>query len=101
MLQIIHQARQRKCPEVTALLGDDCRANDTAIYAGILGRIKQRVRALIVGLDDKELERRALTVLLLFEGLQTLSAVRPELLKRNGTFRQHLIDLANAIIRAE
>lgn len=71
------------------------------IYEGILMRITQRVRALIVGLDDEQVARRSLTVLLLFEGLQTVSAFKPELLKRNSTFRQHLIDQANAIIRAE
>ena len=71
------------------------------IYEGILMRITQRVRALIVGLDDEQVARRSLTVLLLFEGLQTVSAFKPELLKRNSTFRQHLVDQANAIIRAE
>lgn len=71
------------------------------IYEGIYERLMERVRGLITGVDDEELERRGLTVFLLMEGLHGVSAFRPELLERKNPFRQHLIDKANAIIRGE
>jgi AcrR family transcriptional regulator len=71
------------------------------IYEGILMRILKRVRPLCIGVNDEQLKRRAMTVMLLFEGLGPVSAFRPELVEQNSTFRQHMIDQANAIIRGK
>lgn len=71
------------------------------IYEGILMRILERVRPLCIGVDDEQIRRRAMTVMLLFEGLGSVSAFKPELLEPNNTFRRHMIDQANAIIRGE
>lgn len=69
------------------------------IYEGILQRILDRIRPLCIGVDDEQIKRRAITVMLLFEGLASVSAFHPELIKPNNTFRQHMIDHANAIVR--
>lgn len=69
------------------------------IYEGILQRILVRVRPLCIGLDDEQIKLRAITVMLLFQGLASVSAFHPELIKPNNTFRQHMIDRANAIVR--
>ncbi len=53
------------------------------------------------GVDDEQIELRALTVMALFEGLGSVSAFRPELVIHNSKFRQQLIDLANAIVRGD
>ncbi len=53
------------------------------------------------GVDDEQIELRALTVMALFEGLGTVSALRPELVIHNSKFRQRMIDQANAIIRGD
>ncbi len=71
------------------------------IYEGILQRIIERVRPLCPGVDDEQIELRALTVMALFEGLGSVSAFRPELVIHNSKFRQQMIDLANAIVRGD
>ena len=71
------------------------------IYEGILTRILERVRPLCVGVDDEQIRRRAMTIMLLFEGLGSVSAFKPELLEKNNAFRRHMINQANAIIRGE
>jgi AcrR family transcriptional regulator len=67
----------------------------------ILQRIIERIRPLCPGVDDEQIELRALTVMALFEGLGSVSAFRPELVTQNSHFRQQAIDQANAIIRGE
>ena len=67
----------------------------------ILQRIIERVRPLCPGVDDEQIELRALTVMALFEGLGSLSAFRPELVIKNSKFRQQMIDQANAIVRGD
>ena len=69
------------------------------IYEGILTRILERVRPLCIGVDDEQIKLRAMTVMILFEGLASVSAFNPELVKPNNSFRQHMIDHANAIVR--
>jgi AcrR family transcriptional regulator len=71
------------------------------IYEGFLQRIIERVRPLCAGVDDEQIELRALTVMALFEGLGSVSAIRPELVIHNSKFRQQMIDQANAIIRGD
>ena len=71
------------------------------MYEGFLQRIIERVRPLCSGADDEQIELRALTVMALFEGLESLSAFRPELVIKNRKFRQQMIDQANAIVRGD
>jgi len=71
------------------------------MYEGILQRIIERIRPLCPGVDDERIELRALTVMALFEGLGSVSAIRPELVIHNSKFRQQMIDQANAIIRGD
>jgi hypothetical protein len=51
--------------------------------------------------EDEELERRALEVMVVLEGLHAVSAFRPALVERNYEFKQRLLKRANAIIRGE
>jgi len=71
------------------------------MYEGFLQRMMERVRPLCIGVDDEQIELRALTVMALFEGLGSLSAFRPELVIKNSKFRQQMIDQANAIVRGD
>jgi len=71
------------------------------MYEGFLQRMVERVRPLCNGLDDEQIELRAITVMALFEGLGSVSAFRPELVIHNSKFRQQMIDHANAIIRGD
>ena len=71
------------------------------MYEGFLQRITERIRPLCIGVDDEQIELRALTVMALFEGLGTVSAFRPELVIHNRKFRQQMIDQANAIVRGD
>ena len=71
------------------------------MYEGILRRIIDRVRPLCAGVDDEQIELRAITAMALFEGLGSVSAFRPDLVKQNNRFRQQTIDQANAIVRGD
>jgi len=71
------------------------------MYERILQRIIERIRPLCAGVDDEQIELRALTVMALFEGLGSVSAFRPELVAQNRNFQQQAIDQANAIIRGD
>jgi AcrR family transcriptional regulator len=70
-------------------------------YERVLQRIIERVRPLCPGVDDEQIELRALTVMALFEGLGSVAAFRPELVIHSSKFRQQMIDQANAIIRGD
>jgi len=71
------------------------------IYEGFLRRITQRIRPLCIGVDDEQIELRAMAVFALFEGLGSVTAFRPELIKQNKNFQQQMIDHANAIVRGD
>jgi AcrR family transcriptional regulator len=71
------------------------------MYERILQRIIERIRPLCAGVDDEQIELRALTLMALFEGLGSVSAFRPELVIQNSKFRQQMIDQANAIVRGD
>lgn len=70
------------------------------IYEGTLTRILERIRPLCGSVDEETIKRRAMTLMLLFEGLQAVSAFKPELVRQNSKFRQHLINQANTIVRS-
>ncbi len=71
------------------------------MYEGFLQRMMERIRPLCVGVDDEQIELRAITVMALFEGLGSVSTFRPELVIQNSKFRQQMIDQANAIVRGD
>jgi len=71
------------------------------MYEGFLQRMIERVRPLCIGVDDEQIELRAITVMALFDGLGTVSTFRPELVIHDSKFRQRMIDRANAIVRGD
>ncbi len=71
------------------------------IYERVLQRIIERVRPLCPGVNDEQIELRALTVMALFDGLGSVSAFKPDLVTKNKKFRRQMIDLANAIVRGD
>ncbi len=71
------------------------------IYEEFFDETMKRARALDLGVEDEELERRALEVMVVLEGLHAVSAFRPALVERNYEFKQRLLKRANAIIRGE
>ena len=71
------------------------------IYEEFFDETMKRARALDLGVEDEELERRVLEVMVVLEGLHAVSAFRPALVERNYEFKQRLLKRANAIIRGE
>jgi AcrR family transcriptional regulator len=71
------------------------------IFEGFLRRITQRIRPLCIGVDDEQIELRAIAVFALFAGLGSVTAFRPELITQNKNFQQQMIDHANAIVRGD
>ena len=71
------------------------------MYEGFLQRMVERVRPLCNGVDDEQIELRAITVMALFEGLGSVSTFRPAQVIKNAKFRQQMIDQANAIVRGD
>jgi AcrR family transcriptional regulator len=58
-------------------------------------------RALKQDIEEEELERRALEVMVVLEGLQAISAFRPALLERNHEFKQRILRRVNNIIHGK
>ena len=71
------------------------------IYEEFFDDTIARARALELRVDEKELERRVLEVMLVLEGLHAVSAFRPALVAQNYEFKQRLLKRVNAIIRGE
>ncbi len=71
------------------------------IYEEFFDETMKRARALDLRVDEQELERRVLEVMVVLEGLHAVSAFRPALVERNYEFKQRLLKRANAIIRGE
>jgi AcrR family transcriptional regulator len=71
------------------------------IYEEFFDETIARARALELRVDEKELERRVLEVMLVLEGLHAVSAFRPALVAQNYEFKQRLLKRVNAIIRGE
>lgn len=71
------------------------------LYERFFDETNQYARALNLDVDDEELERRVLEVMVVLEGLQAVSAFRPEIVERNYEFKQRLLKRANAIIRGQ
>lgn len=71
------------------------------VYESFFDRTITLARALELGIEEDELERRVLEVMVVLEGLQAISAFRPELLGRNYEFKQRMLRRVNAIIRGD
>lgn len=68
------------------------------IYETFFLQVLELASAMELGVDSSELERRALTVIVLLEGLHVVSAFRPELMKQDNKFKELLVMQANTII---
>jgi len=71
------------------------------IYETFFNETMRRARALDLGVDKKELERRVLEVMVVLEGLHAVSAFRPALVERDYKFKQRLLKRTNAIMRGK
>ncbi len=71
------------------------------IYERIFQGFMERIRPLCIGVDEEQIELRTLTVMSLFEGVESMSAFKPKLVKQNSSFRQQMINQANTIVRGE
>ena len=71
------------------------------IYETFFDETMQRALGLDLGVDDAELERRVLEVMVVLEGLHAVSAFRPALVERDYDFKQRLLKRVNAIMRGQ
>ena len=71
------------------------------IYEEFFDETMAHARALELRVEEKELERRVLEVMVVLEGLHAVSAFRPALVEQNYEFKQRLLKRVNAIIRGE
>ncbi len=58
-------------------------------------------RALKQDIEEEELERRALEVMVVLEGLQAITAFRTDLLERNHEYKQRILRRVNNIIHGK
>ena len=70
-------------------------------YESFFDAIMTLARALKPDVNEKELERRVLEVMVVLEGLQAVSAFRPAVVERNYDFKQRLLRRLNDIIHDE
>ena len=71
------------------------------IYETFFNETMRRAEALRLEVEEQELERRVLEVMVVLEGLHVVSAFRPAVVERNYEFRQRLLKRVNAIIRGQ
>lgn len=71
------------------------------IYETFFNETLRRAKALKLDVEEQELERRVLEVMVVLEGLHAVSAFRPAVVERNYEFKQRLLKRANAIIRGQ
>ncbi len=71
------------------------------IYESFFDLTIKLARELKLDVDEEELERRVLEVMVVLEGLHAVSAFRPALVAQNYKFKQRLLKRVNAIIRGE
>ena len=70
-------------------------------YELFFDRTMTVARALKQDVEERELERRVLEVMVVLEGLQAISAFRPALVERNYDFKQRLLRRVNDIIHGD
>ena len=71
------------------------------VYESFFDSTMTLASALKQDVEEEELERRVLEVMVVLEGLQAISAFRPALLERNHEFKQRLLRRVNKIIHGE
>lgn len=71
------------------------------IYETFFKETMRRAEALRLDVEEQELERRVLEVMVVLEGLHAVSAFRPAVVERNYEFKQRLLKRVNAIIRGQ
>ena len=71
------------------------------VYESFFGSTMTLARELKQDIEEEELERRVLEVMVVLEGLQAISAFRPALLERNHEFKQRLLRRVNTIIHGD
>lgn len=69
------------------------------IYEAFLEQTRTLARPLVPALADAELERRALLIMALLEGLHAVSAFRPDALGPGASLRERVLSQANAVLR--
>jgi len=70
-------------------------------YESFFNTTMTLARALKQDVEEEELERRVLEVMVVLEGLQAISAFRPALLEQNHEFKQRILRRVNNIIHGE
>ena len=70
-------------------------------YESFFDTTMMLARALKQDIEEEDLERRVLEVMVVLEGLQAISAFRPALLERNQTVKQRLLRRVNDIIHGD
>ena len=68
------------------------------IYEDFLAQTVDRARPLVPGMDEQELEQRALLIVSLLEGLHAVSAFRPNSIEPDEHFRRRVLDEVHAIL---
>lgn len=68
------------------------------IYEDFLAQTVDRARPLVPGMDEQELEQRALLIISLLEGLHAVSAFRPNSIEPDEHFRRRVLDEVHAIL---
>jgi len=71
------------------------------VYESFFDAIMTLARTLKQDVAEEELERRVLEVMVVLEGLQAISAFRPDLLERSDEFKQRLLRRVNNIIHGD
>ena len=71
------------------------------IYEAFLEQTRDLARPLVPQLDARELERRALLIMALLEGLHAVSAFRPDALLPRQPLRARVLAQVNAVLRGE
>jgi len=69
------------------------------IYEAFLEQTKAMARPLVPEVEDAELERRALIVMALLEGLHAVSAFRPDAVAGGAALPERVLEQVNAVIR--
>ncbi len=71
------------------------------VYESFFDSTMTLARELKLDIEEEELERRVLEVMVVLEGLQAISAFRPALLERNHEFKPRILRRVNNIIHGE
>lgn len=71
------------------------------IYEAFLAQTMALARPLVAGLAEDEIERRALIVMALLEGLHAVTAFRPDTLSAGGALKAGVLEQVEAVMLAQ